>query len=199
MITQKLLDESYTYATYSKLIDTLLAEGKTTGDNHSEDMIAYTKMNVHRMKRLEKKPELNEKLRQRLQKVEKPQTWLVIGEAWCGDVAQNLPTIQKMADASEAISLKIVLRDEHPDLIKKYAYNGTLSIPRIIALTDELEELWVWGPRPKECQDLMMELKTRDDLDVWKKAELVHKWYAKDKTKTLQKEFYDLLETVIAH
>lgn len=195
MITRQVLKEAMSYTQFREMTDKLLAQGKTTGQNQSEEMVNYTKMNVHRMNRLDKKPEVNDALRERLLEIESEQIWLMIGEPWCGDVAQNLPTIQKMADVNPNISLKIILRDENPDLIQHYAYNGTLSIPRIIACDAEaLEELWIWGPRPEPCQELMMQMKELDDLSAQEKAEKVHKWYAKDRTKTLQQEFEQLVE-----
>ena len=45
------LEVSISYAEYRNLIDSLLAEGKTTGENHSEAYLNYTRMNVQRMKR----------------------------------------------------------------------------------------------------------------------------------------------------
>ena len=39
---------------YIKMIDDLLAEGKTTGEDQSESMINYGKLNRQRMKRLTK-------------------------------------------------------------------------------------------------------------------------------------------------
>lgn len=43
-----------TFAEYLKLIDDLLTQGKTTGENQSEKMFNYGKLNRQRMKRLEK-------------------------------------------------------------------------------------------------------------------------------------------------
>jgi hypothetical protein len=42
--------------------------------------------------------------------------WLVISEGWCGDAAQLLPIINKMAVESGKIDLRIVLRDENEEL-----------------------------------------------------------------------------------
>lgn len=193
-ITQDLIDQAQNYHEFREMTDKLLENNKTTGDNHSEALVNYTKMNVHRMKRLDKKPELTDELKNALSKIKTDQIWFVIAEAWCGDVAQNLPTIQKMVDESNHVEMKIILRDEYPEIIEKYAYNNTLSIPRIIALDkNTLEELWVWGPRPRECQELMEELKQNNDMDQMQKAEQIHKWYASNKTKMLQSEFQKLI------
>lgn len=59
------IEKSITFTDYLKLIDDLLAEGKTTGENQSEAMFNYGKLNRQRMKRLEKTIELNESLKKK--------------------------------------------------------------------------------------------------------------------------------------
>ena len=53
-ISKEILESAYTYKQYRDKVSQLLAADKTTGENHSEAMIHYTLMNVHRMKRLDK-------------------------------------------------------------------------------------------------------------------------------------------------
>lgn len=194
LITREIINSAYTYWQFRSHLDELLVQGKTTGDNHSESLVEYTRMNAHRMKRLEKKPELEEELKQTLDGIDQPQIWLCLVEGWCGDVAQNLPTINKMAEHSENIELKLILRDEYPEIMDRYLTNGARSIPKLIALDrDTLEELWTWGPRPPEAQKLLLELKEQG-IEYSKIAEKVHHWYAKDKTRSLQKEFKGVLQ-----
>ncbi len=49
-----LVKSAMTYPTYRSLIDSLLAQNKTTGHNHSEAYLDYTRMNVQRMSRWDK-------------------------------------------------------------------------------------------------------------------------------------------------
>ena len=56
------VEKSMTFAEYIKLIDDLLLDGKTTGQNQSEAMFNYGKLNRQRMHRLEKTVGLNESL-----------------------------------------------------------------------------------------------------------------------------------------
>ncbi len=58
-----------TYAEYIKLIDDLLLDGKTTGENQSEAMFNYGKLNRQRMRRLEKTIRLNDSLKEKAQAV----------------------------------------------------------------------------------------------------------------------------------
>jgi len=84
------------YSTYRKLINDLLAEGKTTGPDHSEAMLHYTKMNVQRMNRVEKTTALMDELVKAIENVKGSYHFLVISEGWCGDAAQIVPVINKI-------------------------------------------------------------------------------------------------------
>ncbi|NGP89974.1 thioredoxin family protein [Aliifodinibius halophilus] len=183
------------YKEYRQMIDQLLAEDKTTGSDHSEDMIHYTTMNVHRMARLDKRVALTDEIQNRLEQLSSNLIWLVLTEAWCGDAAQNIPVIAKIADASESIELKLILRDEHPDIMDQYLTNGGRAIPKLICLdTETLEEKGTWGPRPEAAQKKVRNWIDNTELSKEEWAAKLHKWYAKDRGKELQAEFVDLLK-----
>lgn len=189
------LQVSFSYDVYRERIDALLAEGKTTGTNHSEAMIHYTKMNVARMKRIDKTTQLIPELVAALATVKQNQVWLVLTEAWCGDAAQIVPVLAKMADASPFISLRLLLRDEHPELMDAYLTNGGKSIPKLISLdAAAYVECFNWGPRPADAQHVFLALREKYPTDYMKLAEELHLWYAKNKTKSTQKEFVALLK-----
>lgn len=192
-ITHEHLAKAITYIQYRELIDMLLAENKTTGTNHSEDMVEYTRLNMHRMLRMEKTIELDDELIQVLLSVQTKMIWVVLTEAWCGDAAQNLPGLVKIANASPLIDLKLMLRDENNDVMDAYLTNGTRSIPKLIALDAvTLEEIGTWGPRPEPAQKLVVEMK-QQGTPFKEFAEKLHGWYAKDRSLTLQNEFKTLL------
>ncbi|WP_242916312.1 thioredoxin family protein [Pontibacter liquoris] len=192
-VTPDYLAKALTYTQYRELADQLMAENKTTGNNHSEEMVAYTRMNLHRMRRVEKTTRLDDELVQLLLSVQTKMVWLVLTEAWCGDAAQNLPVLVKMADASPLIDLKLLLRDENPELMDQYLTNGGRSIPKLIALkADTLEELGTWGPRPEPAQRLYADLHAQN-IPYKEFAEQLHGWYGKDRGKALQQEFKSLL------
>lgn len=194
LITRELLDRSIDYATYRNLIDTLLIENKTTGENHSEVMLDYTRINVQRMKRWDKTSKISEEAQSVVEAIDSPQTWLVLTEAWCGDAAQNMPYLEKLASLNPLLKVRYLLRDENPALMDAFLTNGARSIPKVIGLDeDSLEVLFDWGPRPKELQDLMLAYKQNpngESPEDFKKS--VHLWYAKNKNQHLEKEFVDL-------
>lgn len=195
VITPDIINEAMDYREYRRMIEKLLEQDKTTGTNHSEDMVHYTKMNDQRMSRLDKQIELSNDLVDQINQVEKEWIWLVLTEAWCGDAAQNIPAIAKMAAHSEKIDLRLILRDQHLDIMDEYLTNGGRSIPKLICLdANTLEEIGTWGPRPAEAQEKAMEWKEDPEINKEEWTKKLHKWYAKDKTQSQQAEFVQLID-----
>ena len=183
-----------TYAEYIKLIDDLLLDGKTTGANQSEAMFNYGKLNRQRMRRLEKTVRLNDSLKEKAQAVNRKMIWLIITEGWCGDAAQNIPTIEKIASQSPNVETRYVLRDENLELMDKYLTYHARSIPKLIALDAEtLEEIGTWGPRPQTAMDYFFEMK-HQGLEKPQMMENMQRWYNRDKEQSLQAEFETLFE-----
>lgn len=191
--TEEILKGSLTYKTYRGLIDKLLSEGKTTGENQSQEMIEYTKLNIQRMNRNDKTTEIDDEFKG-LIKTE--QHWVLISEAWCGDAANTVPIIAKMADYTENVKHHIILRDDNSQIMDEYLTNGARSIPVLIVLDENYNELFVWGPRPKELQSLVMEFKKRAEFDLEELKKNVQMWYLKDKSLSTQKEIINLLKEV---
>ncbi|MDX1637867.1 MAG: thioredoxin family protein [Balneolaceae bacterium] len=193
LITPDIVENALNYDQYRKLIDDLLEEDKVTGENQSEALTEYTKMNVHRMNRLDKRTEIRESLKKTLKELDRDMIWLVLTEGWCGDAAQNVPVINKMAEQSERVDLRFILRHRHEDIMDEYETNGARSIPKLIALDVEtLEELGSWGPRPEEAQHLVYD-EWIDNYPRKEWAKKLHKWYAENRTEDIQKEFESLV------
>lgn len=194
VITPKVINNAMDYGEYRRMIDKLLERNKTTGTNHSDQMVEYTRMNVHRMDRIDKQIELSDELVNQLKQVEEKWTWLVLTEAWCGDAAQNVPAIAKMAEQNDNIDLRLILRDENLEIMDEYLTNGGRSIPKLICLDAEtLEEKGAWGPRPEDAQQKAMEWKEDPNISKEEWAEKLHKWYADNRTRDIQEEFKKLV------
>ncbi|SMO91135.1 thioredoxin family protein [Fodinibius sediminis] len=195
LITPELIAESMSYQEYRSMIDGLLEEDKTTGTNHSEAMIGYTRMNVHRMNRLDKQVQLSAPLKEALKAVDDSWIWLVLTEAWCGDAAQNIPPVARMAEQNDNIALRLILRDENLDIMDEYLTNGGRSIPKLVCLdADTLEEIGTWGPRPATAQSMIQQMKQEEDPDKKEWVKKIQKWYAKNRTEELQSEFTALVK-----
>ena len=130
-------NDGLVYTSYRKLVSQLLAEGKTTGSDHSEAMLHYTKMNVQRMNRVEKTTVLTNDLLTTVQQIKGNYHLLVITEGWCGDAAQIVPVIDKIVSAApDHFELKLVLRDENLPLIDAHLTNGGRAIPVLLILDE---------------------------------------------------------------
>lgn len=195
-ITEKHIAASMTYEAYLQLTTDLLANGKTTGENHSQSMIEYTTLNLQRMNRIDKTVELLPEMREALAALTEQWEWVVLTEAWCGDAAQNVPVLAAIAAAAPTITLRLLLRDEHLDVMDAYLTNGGRSIPKLICLkAGTLEELGTWGPRPEPAQAMMREFKANPNGRTYADATReVQTWYARDKAHTLQREMIALFQ-----
>jgi len=193
---QKYIEKSISYKEYINQVEELVNLNKTSGENQSIELSEYTKLNLRRMNRLNKTNVLNEEIHSVLKECKTPMIWLVLTEAWCGDAAQNIPYINLLADNSENIELGLLYRNENLELMDAFLTNGGRSIPKLIALNKETNELiGSWGPRPQEAQERMKVLSQTPEL---KKEEIITEiqiWYARDKNQSIQKEFLDLLKS----
>lgn len=156
-----------------------------------QEMLGYYKLNWTRSKRVEKTYAVSEDALDIIYCIINPQIWIVITEGWCGDSSQSLPVIAEIARQSVGkINLRIISRDTYPELLEQYQTNGSMSIPKLIATTFHGEELWEWGPRPKQAHDLFQDLKSKNMAKEEIYADL-HAWYAKDKGKAIEQELME--------
>lgn len=175
------LNKSITYNEYRELVANLLAEGKSTSANDSEALVNYSKLNHSRMKRLDKTVLIPIEVIEKIESITKPINWIVITEGWCGDAAQNLPVINKLAELNNNINLRIVLRDEHPELMKRFLTNGGEAIPKLIHTENNHEIISHWGPRPSVATKMVENFKEEHgELSAEFKKDL-QIWYNKDK------------------
>lgn len=188
------LEKSHTYLSYRTLISKLLEEGKSTGNTQTDDLLHYSQLNETRMNRLEKTIEITDEVVQKLQNLDKKYLWLVLAEGWCGDAAQLVPIMHKMAESTDKINFKIALRDENETLMNEFLTNNSKSIPKLIIVDEEsLEVLASWGPRPEPARKLIADYKEKNGVvDETVKIEL-QKWYLHDKGITTQNEIMELM------
>lgn len=198
IIQEKHIARAMTYEQFLRLNEQLLLENRTTGANQSPAMLEYTRLNDRRMRRLNKTLKLEPLLVEKLKSIDTPWVWLVLTEAWCGDAAQNIPVLAKMAEQNKNINLRLILRDENLDVMDAYLTNGGRSIPKLICLTPELEEIGSWGPRPEPVQQMVLDFKKEENGDYQVFVEKVQLWYARDKALSFQQEMLPLLDAWIA-
>lgn len=189
--------KSHSYPEYRKLVSNLLDEGKSSGNEQSEDLTHYSILNEARMNRLDKTIKISDENVGQLKSLQTNYIWLVIAESWCADGAQLLPVFNKMAEQSEKIELRIVFRDENEELMNSFLTNKTRSIPKLIIIDKETGSVMShWGPRPKGAVDLIQNHKElHGSIDEAAKAEL-QMWYLRDKGISTQNEVMKLMSTL---
>lgn len=195
---QQTLQNSFSYIEYRNLATDLIAQGKSTGHEQSEDLLHYSELNEARMNRLEKTITIADEVKTKLENLDKNYIWLVLAESWCGDAAQILPVIYKMSEASEKITLKIALRDDNDTLMQEFLTNGGRAIPKLIVLdATTLEIIADWGPRPHGAKQLILDYKATYGIVDENAKIALQKWYLLDKGREIQNEIIALFESVL--
>ena len=189
------LNNSFSFQEYMDLMEDLVLSESTTGEINKE-RIDFTALNYKRSQRLNKKLRLSELETSIFNGLKIKQTWVVITESWCGDAAQTLPVLNKLAEASENIELRVILRDEHPELMDNFLTNGTRSIPKLIILNSELDVMTTWGPRTAAATKLVTDYKEKfGKIDAEFKTQL-QMWYNKDKGVSIINELAEIVGKV---
>ncbi|MBE0550902.1 MAG: thioredoxin family protein [Ignavibacterium sp.] len=152
----------------------------------------YRKLNYQRSTRLEKTFIPIEDTKQIFSKINQLQKWIVITESWCGDSAQNLPVIAKLAQLNSNIDFKIVLRDSNLEFMDLHLTNTMRSIPKLVVFDENNNELFQWGPRPAEAQNLFSGLK-KDGIEKSEINKALHLWYGRNRGKEVEREITELV------
>lgn len=200
-INNALWDNAMSYETYWSFINQTLQarlDASAPQPVYTEAMLHYIQLNAVRMARLDKTIELTETAEALLQQLKQPVAWLVITEPWCGDAAQSVPALQKIAAASPLIALRFILRDQHLDIMDAFLTNGARSIPKVLIINTHTHEvLGTWGPRPAALQDMALPLiaamKAQPDKALraqqYEALKIeAQRWYNRNKTFDTQQE-----------
>ena len=91
---------------------------------------------------------LTEAQRQLLAGFVRPMNLLVISGIWCGDCVQQCPLLARAAEANPAkISLRLVDRDQHRDLMEAFRVNAGDRVPIALFLAEDFEFCAAYGDR----------------------------------------------------
>ena len=193
-VVQNGISKAMSYRDYRLLVDILSAAGKSTGPEQTEALTNYTVLNQRRMKRLDKTLKISEEAVKKINAFDKKVTWLVLTESWCGDAAQTMPMINKMAEINDNISLKVILRDKNLDIMNRFMTNNTMSIPKLVMVSDETGEvIGEWGSRPSIATQMVMDYKKENGALTPEFKQELQVWYNKDKGQSTLKDLLKLL------
>lgn len=121
----------------------------------------------------------------------RPIRLLVLLEDWCGDGANVIPHLARLADEVPELELRVLRRDEHPDVMDRYLTGTARAIPIVIVLDHEFRELGHWGSRPAALQAWVDEARKTISKDALYPQ--IRRWYAKDKGESTLREVLALV------
>lgn len=153
---------------------------------------SYTAANLKRIGSIKSKIDINKKLYNFVSQMPSKQTWVFITEPWCGDASFAQPVFEAITTFGD-IDLRIALRDQEEEMMSYFLTNGGKSIPILICLDENYSISWVWGPRPKELQEMVQEL-LLNKVSTEEKIKVAHQWYRKKGNETIQQEIFHLLK-----
>ena len=126
-----------------------------------------------------------------------PGAWrlLVLSEDWCGDAANTVPVLARLADEAPTLDLRLLARDGHLDLMDEHltGERRSRSIPVALLLdADGREHAW-WGPRPAPLQAWFLSPEAQA-LATDERYRELRKWYARDRGRTTLDEVVTMIE-----
>lgn len=188
------LTNSMSYLEYAELVEQLTANNSTTGAEKTEALANYTMLNNRRIKRWNKTIKVSEEAKSKIESFDKKITWLVITESWCGDAAHIMPVINKVAELSDNINYRVVLRDDNDALMNLFLTNGGKAIPKLIMVDDATQDVVkTFGPRPTVATQLVNDYKAEHGKLTPEFKEDLQRWYNKDKGQSTIEDLVELL------
>lgn len=154
-------NQAINYEAYIEKTEDQLEDLVEQGD--PEGYVQYYSMGLQRMNRINKTFQFDQMIEKELEKVEiSDLKFLTITEGWCGDASQIVPVVHQLAQKLN-IENRYISRDENLNLMENYKTNGSISIPIVIGLNGEGEEVFRFGPRPQHGMDLLKQHKENPD------------------------------------
>lgn len=196
-VYQEVLRKGIDYDTYIKHVNEVINQ-PVTGEISEEqkEKLSYYPLNLYRMNRIFKTFIPSDESVRTLTAIDTPLTWMVLTEGWCGDSAQIVPVIARLTALNPHSTLKLVIRDENPAIMDAYLTNGSRSIPKLVVFDNQGEEVFIWGSRPAEAQELVVTLKAEGkSKKEWE--EKLHIWYARNKGKAAEMEIISKFAAIL--
>lgn len=193
-LIQDALDVSMSYVEYRTMVQELAEMKSNTGPDKTEALINYTQLNDRRMRRWDKTVKVSNEVMDEVKAIKGKRTWLILTESWCGDASPSLPVMNKLTDLNPNLDLKIVLRDEHPQLMDLFLTKGARSIPKLIVLdTATNTVLGEWGPRSAKATKMVEDYKAEFGTLTPEFKQDLQVFYNKDKGQDIIKDLRQLL------
>ena len=195
LITQAILDKALTFQQYLDLTKSIVESSTPQGMYANESTLRYTGSNLKRMNKVLAETVISQRLYNQLSELKEEWVWLVLSEPWCGDASWGTPALYLFASSSDKIDFRILLRDEHLEIMKAYQTEGTDSIPKLVCLRkSDLNEVGTWGPRPAILHDMVLKWKNETGIDYRESVRQLHAWYEQDMSRSIDQELSILVK-----
>ncbi|WP_339836520.1 thioredoxin family protein [uncultured Maribacter sp.] len=192
-VIEQSLENNYTYLEYRQLVSDLSDKGESTGPVQTEALAQYTQLNDSRMRRWDKTLKFSDEAVAKIKLVKEKITWVVLTESWCGDASPALPVMNKIAELNPNISLSLILRDENLEVMNQFLTNGSMSIPKLIAINEENSVVATWGPRSIKATQLVEAYKEDHGKLTPEFKQDLQVFYNKDKGQSVLQDLLRLL------
>jgi len=176
------------------MAETLTLRERYLGAPEFEDMLAAAERNADLWAAVWRRARVPEAFVRRAAALGRAWHLLVLSEDWCGDAVNAVPVIAKLAALTPNVDLRVLARDENPDLMDAHLTGISRSIPVVMVLDEEFQELAWWGPRPAELQRFV--LGPGRELAKEERYRQVRGWYARDAGRTILEEVVATMERV---
>lgn len=70
---------------------------------------------------------------------------LILAEPWCGHCMLNIPIMLRILEQAE-VETRFLLRDENLEIMDAYLTNGNRTIPIVIFIDEDGNDIGTWGP-----------------------------------------------------
>jgi len=127
----------------------------------------------------------------------KPLKIIVLTEPWCGDSLAIFPVVRRIAEINGHWEMKILRRDENPELMDQFLTRSARAVPIILFLDENYSLLFRFGPRPKAAQDIFETHREEFKAGKIEKTEVIKKirtFYAKDRGNAILNELLSIFK-----
>ena len=189
---KKYWEKGISFEEYFKKTEEIVNKDKEKLTPAEKEMLEYYKLGVQRMSRMMKVYKPDEEQVKTLENKNFKGKILIISEGWCGDAGQTVPAVSLFFEGKNEV--RIVYRDENPDLIDQFLTNGTRSIPIVVILDENDGVIAHWGPRPAYGTELLKKYKA--DPENYPKTQFYNDlqvYYAKNRGYDVIMEILDLI------
>jgi hypothetical protein len=170
----------------------VITRARYEGGETFADFMARAKPNDHLWLALLKRVSIPPELSARVEALGGHWRLLVLSEDWCGDSINILPIVSRLAESVSNMDLRLLKRDENPDIMDAHLTGKSRSIPIVILLNQRFQECGWWGPRPFALQRWVEEKGMK--LDPAERYREIRSFYARDRGATTIEEIVSMLE-----